>query len=1730
MAGNKSTDQHTVISRGLDNRNTPDKTKKGFARSMYNMDTNTSGYIEKRKGYQHFREVPIRIQNVVVNGDKVELTLPDSLDASLVEAGPIVVSQYTESGAKSYYFPTYENLSNFTIEGNAFVNVEHGRGYDIGISLLQQGTDSLQFAEYVIPNGIENTDTGGGKFQATFRFSDDGADSEDLFTPIVIDPAIEKSQTSFTKFSFLAPADGATDDVDVDDTAGSFLGAVSSSASSGFLYTTATIPLDTEEFVDAPFPNFKVFCLIDTGSTQETFVPDMVELTTDASTGNRVLEVGFTSTEAASYDILFYTIDDSVNGESCVIQDVIPNGDPNDPGAQVISIPNVSVRYNTTALYRVVPDGVDSIQEEVIPNSIIYDQSTKTLTCTYSMDPAENTQVKFVRFPSTPIVAGIEVENPAQGIWTSAEGLISNGNAGDFDLDKSEVSGTWVHGFSQDDILTINNREQYREIKKIDEWSGKDFNKLIAISQGDLWNDSPETENRQYFPITDVDLQDIQGVSAQVVDTFFGSHTTLGGKNRGVVGSGIVDGEVEALKVNNLKNGTVKVTLKLDNVTEGSINTLVPNRDIMSIRNAEVPEYNGEWEVLSTDEVEGTVVLSVPGLPTYTPCNVSSGTRVRVNTDYLTLASTPSGKVDDKVNFIEGACISSIDEVNNEIWICDVLSGVTIQPAVPLSYRRVTDVLPVKSTDWFVKGDLVPLLGYKRKFKILAIDTEAKTITIDEAVEVTGRSGIVTTIKLDGRLILSRTPTNVVDVNAEQYEDAEANYKVQSAALSNSVFFTNETDPVKKYDGVITQDAGIPNWPIRSNSWITEDATSGLLPNAFTFTDTTWAADVLTCPFTVNMPPLSDLPQVGGRIDINVGGTIYETTLKDYDAAAKEIKLNIDTDLSGSNGSLYIPTSFRYYMRLESVDRNLQVGTGPTTGANETKLTIYSPSTISHKCTVFPSSAAEIDWSRMRIRLFRTLGYPEAGPDQAIFYPVATKRFPELQGFSPSDATASGTVLFEDYKPDQSIDRNSSDRVSVNLKGLELPQAITVPPKSTYMTNNGNKMIYAGVRSNSRLDVGFEDLQGFSLTENSFLRTAICLTRITGAITWQEGGDQRFVFYNTPELASDTLQVQAEDLIHSAVASVGSIVKSEISGDNFIQFGVTLDDTKFGAPDYVQIVGKGEVGRFGVLAGHYRVVAATASSITINIGKQIADELDPVDYVADSLSLIVAAAASGGSYDPTTNNVVVVPLLCRLSSSSITHDQTAISDGYSVPANRLGLDLGRAINDVMREQDFIDKAAMDVASDNLPELGGFCQARWGDTVGYNNLVVEAFDDLTSFAIDYTDHDQTLAKKNVQVFINGYIPKRLQASTDSALEPTIDYTNTVVDITSKPLSFRSRVVLSYDNYPDVVDNPFTLFATESDSIIDVAADDGQVITGISGFFGVSAGEDTSLSSYVLVFKESSIYVVDTTQRTAKKLETWGQGCTLPESIVAVDGRVFFANDTGVYVIDRNLVVEYVGRNIESYWRDSVNKRGDAVGFLDSLNRKYKLSVSVNDGSTTSEAVVYDFIKTPETQEGAWVTYDNINARSWKETTEGVYFGIYESKMFSIRNTGTKTDYRDDSKAIESSWTYGAQSFGDKATRVTLNRVTIYLDGTDGVTDLYPSNSADFDDFVPMDEIDRTETKSIYSIGLSPTDRTLQFYQFKLDHGTKDENLIVTSIDFKLNIENGLGMDQALTNDS
>jgi hypothetical protein len=347
-------------------------------------------------------------------------------------------------------------------------------------------------------------------------------------------------------------------------------------------------------------------------------------------------------------------------------------------------------------------------------------------------------------------------------------------------------------------------------------------------------------------------------------------------------------------------------------------------------------------------------------------------------------------------------------------------------------------------------------------------------------------------------------------------------------------------------------------------------------------------------------------------------------------------------------------------------------------------------------------------------------------------------------------------------------------------------------------------------------------------------------------------------------------------------------------------------------------------------------------------------------------------------------------------------------------------------------------------------------------------------------------------------------------------------------------FPSRLLISSPNFPEMFDNPFGSGATDSDSILDINANDGQEITGLATFFAESTGAAAGqLESTLLVFKNKSVYAVNTTTRALQKLESMGQGCTVPDSISATQSGIMFANQSGIYKVDRNLQVTYVGRWLERYWKNEVSDttvEEAAIGFTDSVNRKYKLSVPVDSSTKNSEVAVLDYVVEDQIMDGSWTIYDNISATGWVQTNTNSYFGNHTGQVFALRQAGDATDYRDDADGISASFTYGAQSFQDTGSRAVLNRVISHFRAETDVTEVALDVATDMSStFVGTDSISFTGTDpKLRTIASSVRDRHGLYFQVRYSHSIKDQNIILAGIDYKVQGIGELGITQANEN--
>ena len=268
-------------------------------------------------------------------------------------------------------------------------------------------------------------------------------------------------------------------------------------------------------------------------------------------------------------------------------------------------------------------------------------------------------------------------------------------------------------------------------------------------------------------------------------------------------------------------------------------------------------------------------------------------------------------------------------------------------------------------------------------------------------------------------------------------------------------------------------------------------------------------------------------------------------------------------------------------------------------------------------------------------------------------------------------------------------------------------------------------------------------------------------------------------------------------------------------------------------------------------------------------------------------------------------------------------------------------------------------------------------------------------------------------------------------------------------------YPSRILVSYENYPELFDSPTATLDSDSDSAIDVNSADGQEITGVIPFFGEAAFGAAQQAAILIVFKTNSIYLVDINEKIqgrnpVQRIETEGLGCTAPYSIASTKNGIMFANESGIYCLRRNQAIQYIGRYMERNWQESVNRDYlDIVqGHHYGVGRQYKVSVPLADSSTTqvlnSEAYVYDHTGEQEGLLGAWSRFDNHPATGWANLEQDAYMASSTGRVFSIRRaTGDEelTNYRDDNQAINFQLQTRANDFGNYGIRKVIDQVTI-----------------------------------------------------------------------------------------
>lgn len=292
-----------------------------------------------------------------------------------------------------------------------------------------------------------------------------------------------------------------------------------------------------------------------------------------------------------------------------------------------------------------------------------------------------------------------------------------------------------------------------------------------------------------------------------------------------------------------------------------------------------------------------------------------------------------------------------------------------------------------------------------------------------------------------------------------------------------------------------------------------------------------------------------------------------------------------------------------------------------------------------------------------------------------------------------------------------------------------------------------------------------------------------------------------------------------------------------------------------------------------------------------------------------------------------------------------------------------------------------------------------------------------------------------------------------------LTPTVSvYVNSskVVDgqkTTAAVTKYPSRLAVSYNNYPEIFDNLWTVDEDASDSIIDVNSSDGQEITGVIPFFGESAFGAALKDSVLVVFKQNSIYLVNVAAKAegknpVQRLQTQGLGCTAPYSIAPTKNGIAFANESGIYVLRTDQSIEYLGRFMERRWQEKVDLGALSIaqGHHYGVGRQYKLSVPMVAESSSSyaengEVYVYNHTGEADGEPGGWARYTNHPVTGWANLFQDAFLASANGSVMKVRNLGGVSDYRDGNSPIESILETRALGFGNTGIRKAVSNLVI-----------------------------------------------------------------------------------------
>lgn len=1668
------------ISRGIDQRSAPSAIPEGYAQVLQNVDTNSSGFLSKRAGYEgYYGYLPVRVASVVQEGTEIRLLLGEGIDTTGLASTPIIVQgrlSSTQDGDWSsnnntVFYPTFTtDVPDDLVASVGTITVPQGRHGvttdDVFIQFLL-ATAPGESTEWVIPDEVRLPSTAPHDIVVNFTLPQD-------------------------ERGYILVKDKSM-------TGGGF---VSEHIISGSSSDTIVIPAGTHVL-----SNFNILVQVyvdDSG--------DWVQAEPDAARVNFLtgeVQVDITNSSASSLDVK-------------VVLSAAPV--PNFLSASVAGNSSETFKLLDTEgffifnLFQVI--GNDRVK--ILPDAVSFNDVTKEISVSVvNSSPSAQSYIFVYEFaPVTSYAIIVEDSNAVSASYTDIDPQLT------------------VWGLNHTDIYTTTNSNE-GHVTHIDTYKREGEERAVAGLGGNIFaaRTREEVGSEYLIPFSDVVWTERSGADV-VLGPLFEPLTALELRTRGNVQASNIQGNRASISGCELvSTGVVKYFLDLEGksgLLTASVETAPERADVIHVSGMSHKINNGSFVILDVDDTDDSITVSNPAA--FSPMFDETGVLARggVFTDQLQLVSDAKYLVGDVITAAPLDTINAeVVKVNQDIL---VVEGITTQLSVPtglqLFGRRTAQVIPLLSSENMLRGDMCELINpgpstvggtvsiasgraLARKVRVLhttlddvdaasvevinglvevittsphklqeshkfllnqtgadSLDGEyevvqflsddrfvaqplttspvpglsvsagvivGNTVTLDEPVEIMDVSVGKTELRVEGRWIPAEIPESQDDLpkttkpytfNSLSNTDQDI---LRSTIVADTMFFANQRDDIYKFDGTNIYKAGLIPW--QPSVFSTIDTSTASIPLSGVSTS---VSAVSGNRFTVAAGTAAQF-LLGRRIVHTDDNAVYTVQSIDVD----NNYVFVTSSVSGTGGNIREVVEYRYYFRLNAIDRNNNIIASAATNPLDTRIELSAAGQIVHKLIGLPEWGP-LDYDRIDVEVYRTTA---GAPGPFYLIRIADVNFNVEEGY----------ITIRDGAIDETL--TTLDSVMTTLKGAELGVSWTNPPRAKYVTSANNRLILGNLRGYPEVD--------FTLRKNPNVVT------VTAA---DMAGKRVGVRKDSGDTGTDTNMVDRVffEFVNSGAETIDPTSDITIDADGF-----TIDSTAHGldAGDWVYLFhAAAGVDKLLSLAGWWQIAEVTANDFTIAVpGLGITPGSDDVNrYVAATASSDVPVwVGTDGNYN--------------------------VAGSQSVDEGTIMKRLAKAVNVVMR--------MTNVEITGQEEFSPYVVAESSSTLGFGRMLLSS--------------------------------PRAQRETFSLLLPDppssgVWFVNGIVRAASRAEAARtrllnSRIAISYENYPEIFDNP-TGDPLDSDSTVDVNSADGQEITGIIPFFGDSVFGSGLAEGFVVVFKTNSVYLLNIETREVSRLQTRGQGCTAPFSIAQTRDGIMFANESGIYRLNRDMSMSYVGNNVERIWQDKVNKAqiSKAYGHHYGIGRRYKLSIPVGNGQrTNNEVLVYDHQRedfdgrTVMAQDyGAWTLYTNHNATGWANLSRDAIFGTTDGQVFKIRNAGDLTDFRDDANAVDTMvMELRPEDFGVSGIRKTVSNITSSFqlrrsDMKGTKLEIIPDNSGTTYDAGTFTLTKRDVEDEVVTVKSALPVRKMVYTTLRYTNSIKDEDVVLAGVDFRV----------------